>query len=54
MEKVKVNKEQLKALESMVVAYMVSAKNEIGLSDSEKNTVLLNLDKTWDSIFEVS
>ena len=54
MEKVKVSKEQLEALESMTVAYMVLSENKSEHSEDEKKKFLLNMDRLWDSMFEVT
>ncbi|AUR89942.1 hypothetical protein NVP1135O_13 [Vibrio phage 1.135.O._10N.222.54.B6] len=53
MEKVKVNPQQMESLESMVIAYMVLSENKAGHSEDEKKEFLLNMDKLWDSMFDV-
>ncbi|AUR95789.1 hypothetical protein NVP1213O_13 [Vibrio phage 1.213.O._10N.222.54.F10] len=53
MEKVKVSPQQMESLESMVVAYMVLSENKAGHSEDEKKEFLSNMDKLWDSMFDV-
>lgn len=53
MEKVKVTPSQMESLESMVIAYMVLSENKAGHTEDEKKKFLLNMDKLWDSMFEV-
>ena len=53
MEKVKVTPSQMESLESMVIAYMVLSENKSGHTEDEKKKFLLNMDKLWDSMFEV-
>lgn len=54
MDKVKVSPQQMESLESMVFAYMVPSENKAGHTDDEKKKFLLNMDKLWDSMFEVT
>ena len=53
-EKIKLTKEQLGAIEALIVGYMIIAKNEVGFDDSTVQILLGNLDEVWDSNFEVT
>lgn len=50
---IKVNKDELKKLEDLVVLYMLTTENKLGLSDEVVKTLVLKLDYKWDAMFQV-
>jgi len=50
---IRVNKDQLKALEDLVVLYMLTVENKLGLSDEMVKTLVFELDYKWDAMFQV-
>jgi len=53
VNKIDVTREQLDAIEGLVVAYMVSVENEEELSKEEVKSIVLTLDNVWNEMFSV-